>query len=193
MVIMKKDKDMKRVDIDFQYANGLVAVKWFDNHGVTMVGSCFDECNKVSTVTPSVKGHSAKIPVPFPKIINDFNSGTGGVDHLDQKAAAHKLDRKSSGRRCYFRLFFDLMDISDVNLHAIYKVLYPKGMELLDFRTVLAKSLIGTYNSRSRNTPVSHMSCREVLPANVPLHLPALKTTRGKCRYCYTGGTENKM
>ena len=119
---MKKDKDMKRVDIDFQYANGLVAVKWFDNHGVTMVGSCFDECNKVSTVTPSVKGHSAKIPVPFPKIINDFNSGTGGVDHLDQKAAAHKLDRKSSGRRCYFRLFFDLMDISDVNLHAIYKV-----------------------------------------------------------------------
>ena len=66
-------------------------------------------------------------------------------------------------------------------------------MELLDFRTVLAKSLIGKYNSRSRNTPVSHMSCREVLPANVPLHLSVLKTTRGKCRYCYTGGTENKM
>ena len=29
MAIMKKDKDMKRVDIDFQYTNKVVAVKWF--------------------------------------------------------------------------------------------------------------------------------------------------------------------
>ena len=76
-------------------------------------------------------------------------------------------------------------------MHAIYKVLYPKGMELLDFKTVLAKSLIGTYNSRSGNTPVSHLSRREVLPASVPLHLPVLRTTRGKCRYFYTEGIEN--
>ena len=65
-------------------------------------------------------------------------------------------------------------------------------MELLDFKIVLAKSLIGTYNSHSRNTPVSHVSSREVLPASVPLHLPVLQTTKGKCRYCYTGGTEKK-
>ena len=65
-------------------------------------------------------------------------------------------------------------------------------MKLLDFKIVLAKSLIGAYNSRSRNTPVSHVSHREVLPASVPLHLPVLQTTRGKCRYCYTGGIENK-
>ena len=42
-------------------------------------------------------------------------------------------------------------------------------MELLDFKFFLAKSLIGTYNSCSRNTPVSHVSRREVLPASVPL------------------------
>ena len=65
-------------------------------------------------------------------------------------------------------------------------------MELLDFEIVLAKLLIRTYNSRSRNTPVSHVSRQKVLPASVPLHLPALQTTRGKCRYCYTGGIENK-
>ena len=65
-------------------------------------------------------------------------------------------------------------------------------MELLDFKTVLAKLLIGTYNSRCQNTPVSHVSRREVLPASVLQHLPVLQTTRGKCRYCYTGGIENK-
>ena len=31
-------------------------------------------------------------------------------------------------------------------------------MELLDFKIVLAKSLIGTYNSRNQNTTVGHVS-----------------------------------
>ena len=177
---------MERGAIDVQYANNVVAVKWFDNREMTMVGRCLEECNKVSTVTCRVKGQSPKMPAPCLEIIKDYNSSMGGVDLRDQKAAAYKLDRKSSGGRYYLRLFFDLIDISVVKLHAIYKVLYPKGMELLDFKIVLAKSLIGTYNSRSRNTPVSHVSRREVLPASVSLHLPVLQTTRGKFRYCYT-------
>ena len=52
---MKKDKNMKRGDIDFQYANNVVAVKWLDNRGVTMVGTCLEECIKVSTVKRRVK------------------------------------------------------------------------------------------------------------------------------------------
>ena len=127
------------------------------------------------------------MPVPCPEINKDYNSSMGGI----QKTAAYKLDRKSSGGP-YLRLFFDLMDISVVNSHAIYEVLYSKGMELIDFKIVLVKSLIGTYNSRSQNKPISHVSRREVLPASVPLHLPVLQTTREKCIYCYTGGIENK-
>ena len=170
----------------------MVAVKWFDNRGVTMVGTCLEECDKVSTVTRRVKGQSTKISVSWSEIIKDCNSGMGGVDLLDQKTAAYKLDRKSSGGRFYLRVFFDLMDISVANPHTIYKVLYPKGMELVDFKIVLAKSLIGTYDSPSRNIPARHVSRREVLPASVPLPLPVLQATRRKCTYCYTGGIENK-
>ena len=43
MATMKKDKDMKRSDIDSQYANNVVAVKQFDNRGVTKVGTCLEE------------------------------------------------------------------------------------------------------------------------------------------------------
>ena len=39
------------------------------------------------------------------------------------------------------------MDISVVNSHAIYKVLYPNRMELLHLKIVLAKPSVGTYNS----------------------------------------------
>ena len=45
MAIMKKDKDIERGNIDFQYANDVVAVKLFDNRRVTMVGGCLEECN----------------------------------------------------------------------------------------------------------------------------------------------------
>ena len=47
------------------------------------------------------------------------------------------------------RLFFDLVDISVINSHVISKVLYPQGMELLDFKITLDKSWIGACNSRS--------------------------------------------
>ena len=61
-------------------------------------------------------------------------------------------------------------------------------MELLDFKHILAKSLIGTCNSRSRsrNTPASNVSHWQVLSVSAPLHLPVLQTMREKCRYCYT-------
>ena len=84
------------------------------------------------------------------------------------------------------RLLFDLIYISVVNSHTIYKVLYPEGMELQDFKIILAKSWIGACNSRSWNTLVNHVSHWEVLLFSVPLHLRGLKTTRRKCRYCYT-------
>ena len=81
--------------------------------------------------------------------MKDYNSGMGGVDLLDQKTAAYKLDRRSSGGRYYLKLFFDLMDISVVNPHAICKILYPKEIGLLDFKIFLTKSLIRSYDSRN--------------------------------------------
>ena len=140
---------MKIGNIDFQYANNRVAVKWFDNREVTMVGTCLEECEKISTVLRTVKGQSTKIPIPCLEIIQDYNSGMGGVDLLDQKTAPYMLSHKFSGGRYYLRLFFDLMYISVINLHIIYKELNPKGMELLDFKIVLAKSLVGIYDSNS--------------------------------------------
>ena len=99
MAIMKKYKDMKRAEINFQYGNNMVALKWFDNRGVTMIDTCLEECNKASAVIRRGQGQSAKIPILCPEIIKDYNFGIGGVDLLDQKTTAYKLDRKSSGGR----------------------------------------------------------------------------------------------
>ena len=47
MAIMKKNNIMKRGDIDFQYAENIVAVKRYGNRGVTLIGTCSEGCNQV--------------------------------------------------------------------------------------------------------------------------------------------------
>ena len=89
MAVMKTDNAIKRGDIDFQYADNIVAVKWYDK--------------------------SVKIPVPCPLIVKEYNNGMSGVDLLEQRTAAYKLDRKSSNGPNYLRLFFKLMDNAVVN------------------------------------------------------------------------------
>ena len=83
----------------------IVAVKWFKKRVVTLVSTCLKECNQVSTVARRVKARRSKIPASCLETGKDYNPGVGGVDLLNQKAAAYKLHRKSSGRY-YLRLFF---------------------------------------------------------------------------------------
>ena len=165
---------------------------WYDNRGVTIIGSCLEGCNQILSVSRRVKGKSAKILVPCPSVIKEYNNGMGGVDLFDQKMAAYNLDRKSCNGRYYFRLFFDLMDIAVVHSHVSYKALYSKHMELLDFIIFIAKSLIGAHNSRCRNKSITQTSRWEVFLASVQLHLTVIQATRGKCRYCYNAEIENK-
>ena len=47
MAVMKKDNTMKRGDIYFQYGDNIVAVKWYDNRGVTLAGTCLKGFNKI--------------------------------------------------------------------------------------------------------------------------------------------------
>ena len=47
MTVMRKDDLMKRCDTDFQYADNSVAVKWYNNRGVTLVGTCLEGCNQI--------------------------------------------------------------------------------------------------------------------------------------------------
>ena len=162
MAIMKKNKDMKRGDIYFQYTNDKVAVKWFDNRGVKMFCTCLEERNKVSTVTSRVKGKSATIPVSCPENIKDYNSGMRNVDLLDQKRATYKLNRKSSDGHYYLRSFFDRMDIPVVNSQSI------------------------------GNNRLKHVFRREVLPASVPQHLPVLQATKGNVDTAILEGLKTK-
>ena len=147
------DKAMKRGDINFHYDKDAVVCQCFNNKSVVMAGPNVKGTNTTATVLRRKKGQKAKISVPCPNIIKSYNANMGGVDILDQKTAAYRLDRKSACGRYYLRLFFDLMDMACVNAHVVSILKDPKGVELLDFKQVVAKGLIGIYNTQSRNPP----------------------------------------
>ena len=98
-----------------------MACKWMDNRSVLLLSSALEGMNDILSVQRREKGSKTKYLVLCHKVVKLYNSGMGGVDLMDQRTAAYRLNRKSSVR-FYLRIFFDLMDITCVNSYLIYKM-----------------------------------------------------------------------
>ena len=57
MAVMPNDSNMKRGEIEFQFSENIAAVKWFDNRGVTLVGTALEGCDQISSTSRCAKGH----------------------------------------------------------------------------------------------------------------------------------------
>ena len=103
----------------------------------------------------------------------------GGVDLMDQRTTAYRLDRKSSAR-FYLRIFFDLMDVACVNSYLIYNMKHPNKLFVLDYKIVVAKNLIRYDQCRKRAVPISRPSKRNQPESldNHGGHLPDYQTMR---------------
>ena len=140
------------------------------------------------------KGSATKTPVSCPNIIKMYNVSMSGVDVIDQKTAACRLGRKSK-IRFYLRIFLDLIDIVIVNSHIVYTKL-GNSISLLDFKIVVAKSLIGRYINRQRSFPLSTTSKRKALepslPKETPADMPEFNEKRMQCNFCKNEGADHK-
>ena len=125
------DNQMKRGDCEFLFPGNTMGCKWMDNRSVLLLSSALEGMNDILSVQRREKGSKTKSSVLCPKVFKLYNSGIGGVDLMDQRTAAYRLDRKSSVR-FYLRIFFDLMDITCVTSYLIYNIKHPNKLSLLD-------------------------------------------------------------
>ena len=140
------------------------------------------------------KGSNNKSSAPRPEVVKLYNIGMGGVDLMDQRTAAYRLDRKSS-IRFYLRIFFDLMDIACANSYLIYNIKHHKKLSLLDYKIVVTKNLIQCHQGRKRAVPMSRPSKRKNQPElidNNRGHLSDYQTMRKLCAYCAIEDKENR-
>ena len=83
-----------------------------------------------------------------------------------------------------------------VNSYIVYSKLTQNKLSHYAFNVAVAKGLIGNYNSRKRNPLTFRSSKRSSsnFPAEIPLHLPELEPSRGRC-HCFKneGKTEHSL
>ena len=170
--------------------------QWLAN-GWTFVQCCFYHLplKNILSVQRRQKGSKTKSSVPHPKFFKLYNSGVGGVDLIDQRTAAYRLDRKSSVG-IYFCIFFHLMDIACVNSYLIYNMKHPNKLPLLDYKIFVAKNLIEYHQGQRRAVPKSRPSNRKNRPESIDIHggdFPDYQTTRKQCPYYAVEGKENRI
>ena len=132
---MIDDQQVKRGDCEFLFSGNKMACKWIDNRSVLLLSSALEGMNGILSIQRREKDSKTKF---FGSL---SYSGMSGVDIMDQRTAAYRLDRKSSVR-FYLRIFFDLMDIACVNSYLIYNMKHPYKLSPLDYKIFVAKNLI---------------------------------------------------
>ena len=121
----------------------LVFTKWHDKRDVSVISS------NVSPDTPDVVIRRHNQQVSKPAVIGLYNENMGGVDLADQFRKYYSVGRSS--RKWYKYLFWFSIDVSICNAFILQNhFLTGAGrakLKQVDFRTRLAKQLIGGFSS----------------------------------------------
>ena len=167
-----------------------MASKWMDNQSVLFLSSALEGIMTYYQFREEKKGSKSNSLVPCPKVVKLYNGSMGGVDLMDQRTAAYRLDWKSSVR-FYLCIFFDLMDIACANSYLIYNMKHPNKLSLLDYKIVVAKKVIQYHQSRNRAVPMSRPSLRKNQPESIA-KWPDYQMMWKQCTYCAMEGKENR-
>jgi hypothetical protein len=113
------------------------------SHNLTVLSSAADASSLPSgekatalITVHKVFGDQARKELPIPVFIDDYNHYMGGVDIADQLRSYYSTQRISL--RCWFPLFFKILDSAILNAYLLCKQLHGPGyMKHKDFREVL--------------------------------------------------------
>jgi len=100
-------------------------------------------------VPPVFRKNGSQVHVQSPDAIVKYNKYMGGVDRNDQLRKYYGVRLKS--RKNYKYIFWFMLDVAMTNAFMLlskYSPISAKLQCLKEFRTELARSLIGEYNSR---------------------------------------------
>uniref|UniRef100_A0A3P9ISN6 PiggyBac transposable element-derived protein domain-containing protein n=1 Tax=Oryzias latipes TaxID=8090 RepID=A0A3P9ISN6_ORYLA len=176
------DKDLVkhgRGASDYRSAEGVIAVKWFDNKCVNLLSNA-SGIMPLSTVRRWSKESKAKISIPCPSLIPAYNEHMGGIDLSDMLVHLYKIPAKS--KRWYLPLFGYIIDLCVTNSWLVYKrdcdLLKQKPMSLKKFRLAVAHS-----HTPRPPRPKPQPDVRYDNMGHWPLHCDK----RGRCNVCPKG------
>ena len=154
---------------------------WQDNRPVVVIATNSDP-TEPSTVNRKLRDGTATT-IPCPQSVVSYNKHMGGVDRSDQLRGYYHVRLK--GRKCYKYIFWFLFDLVITNSYILCtKHTHLNITSTKQFRSDLAKALIGRYCSRKRpgrpslSLPPATRFCAD--------HFPVRGAEKGhRCTYCH--------
>uniref|UniRef100_A0A672L7S8 PiggyBac transposable element-derived protein domain-containing protein n=1 Tax=Sinocyclocheilus grahami TaxID=75366 RepID=A0A672L7S8_SINGR len=160
-----------RGSYDYRSAEGVIAVKWFDNKCVNLLSNA-SGIMPLSAVERWCKVSKEKITVPCPSLIPAYNEHMGGINLSDMLVHLYRTPAKS--RRWYIPLFRYILDLSIANSWLVYKrecgLLNEKAMPLKWFRLAVAHSLNQKHYTPRPSLPKPQPDVRYDSLGHWPLH-----------------------
>ena len=148
---MPVDRNMKRCDFEYLYSDKAACCKQLDRHVVTILLSNIEEMATTSTVSLRQNGSAIEIQVPC-HTLSKFTTkewvlstqliGVDLIYHLDEKSTI----------RLYLCTFFEMMDVACANSYAVYNMMPPNDLTLINFLTIVSTYLIGRYTPNQKSS-----------------------------------------
>ena len=139
---IKKDP---RGSYDYRSSDDVLIVRWNDNSVVT-IASNFGSVTEGKVMRWS-NAEKKKVQVPRPTLFQTYNQGMGGVDQMDQQVACYRTRIRQ--RKWWWPIFVYLFDVSVVNAWYLMRKVTGSTICLLDFRRVLAQTILKRYGTLS--------------------------------------------
>lgn len=141
---------------DFRLGDDVFVCRWNDNNVVTMATNF--QNFEIASAKPWSNEKKAKVALPQPLLISNYNKYMGGVDKCDQAVA--NLRTRMRIRKWWWPIFAYFVDASVVNawLLARKNGCTQDTESLFHFRRLIARSLL-----ISSGTP-SHQGRRHAIP-----------------------------
>lgn len=142
---VKTDSEMKKeergvYDYRLDVTNKIFATVWKDNNIVKMLSN-HQGVEPSENVGRWSRTEKKKVKVQQPFCIHQYNKYMGGVDKLDWNVNKYRI--KIRGKKWYFPIFTNMMDLTLVNAHALYCIANG-NIPLLEFRRSVARAYLQT-------------------------------------------------
>ena len=181
-----KKRDRGSCDYRFDTQNEILAVTWDDNNCVKLLSN-HNVLQPVVQVKRFSRAHKKDIQVPQPKLIAEYNGNMGGVDKMDWNVQKYRI--RVRGKKWYFPLVINAVDVALVNAHAIY-CLANGTIPPLDCRRTVAGAYLATSSPYSDPKKAGRLSLAGASSSRIPLDVRAAgnhyigRTEEGKQRKC---------
>ena len=83
---------MKQGYVDLKYSNNIRCCRRYDSKVVLLLVSIIEGMDMFSAVQRRMKGLSSKTRINYDFLVQMYNKSMGGVDILNQKIVAYRLD-----------------------------------------------------------------------------------------------------